>query len=283
MPRRTSSARTSASATPANSTRASTGASTTPTIGHDRHAEAGDPQHRAGDVLRARLVVAVEVDHERRDEHRLQRAGGDQLEQQVRHRVGRLVGVAEVGGAQHGGHDDHQDEPGQPGHRGQHRHRGGGTGDPHLVPRRRDRPGPGGPAVVVRSPPDTPPASPPGPVIVVGPVRARSCALRQLCRRTAADAVVAVDVTIDVAQGQDGGRDAAERLEVVDRAGGRAQVVVPADRADDGGSGRLGVVVDRRRGDDERRRRPLLDLMAQHRHEQGVVARRGGAAFDANT
>jgi hypothetical protein len=41
------------------------------------------------------------------DHGRLQGACRQQLEQQVRHGVGRLIGVAQEGGAEHGrGHDD---------------------------------------------------------------------------------------------------------------------------------------------------------------------------------
>ena len=51
------------------------------------------------------------VDHDRH-EHRLEHAGGEQLEQDVRDRVRRLVGVAEVRRSEHRGDDDDPDEAG---------------------------------------------------------------------------------------------------------------------------------------------------------------------------
>ena len=59
------------------------------------------------------VVAAVEELHERRHEHGRQRAGGHELEQHVRHRVGRLERVAEVCRAEHRGDDEdaHQTEP----------------------------------------------------------------------------------------------------------------------------------------------------------------------------
>ena len=56
------------------------------------------------------LAVPVDrIDHDRH-QHGLQRTRGEQLEEDVRYRVGGLVDVAQVGGAQHRGHHDHPGE-----------------------------------------------------------------------------------------------------------------------------------------------------------------------------
>ncbi len=72
------------------------------------------PQHGAGDTLRLGPTVAVEHLDQRRHEDGLERAGGDQLEEQVRHRVGGLVGVAQGTPAEHGRHHQHPGEARDP-------------------------------------------------------------------------------------------------------------------------------------------------------------------------
>ena len=94
--------------------------------GHHR-GEQGEhrPQHHPGGLLGVPLRSTVDgVDHDR-DQHRLQDAGREQLEEDVRDGVGALVRVAQVRGAQHGGHHHDAGEPGEPAHRGEHRHGGG--------------------------------------------------------------------------------------------------------------------------------------------------------------
>ena len=64
-----------------------------------------DAEQLACQVLGARLVPTVQVSDEGRHQHCGQCPRRQQLEQQVRHRVGALERVAQVGGAEHGGDD----------------------------------------------------------------------------------------------------------------------------------------------------------------------------------
>ena len=79
--------------------------------GSRRHADDGDrAQHDdrhaeefAGEVFGTLAITGVEVSDEGRYEHRRQRSGGEQFEQDVRHTVRALEGVAQVRGAEDGG------------------------------------------------------------------------------------------------------------------------------------------------------------------------------------
>ena len=83
------------------------------------------PEHHARRPLGFVVAGVVDgLDHDRH-QHRLQHAGREQLEQDVRDGVGALVGVAQVGGAQDGGDDDDPCEPGGPADGGERRHPGG--------------------------------------------------------------------------------------------------------------------------------------------------------------
>ena len=100
--------------TPRVSSRASHGAASTPTKRDGAQQREGHAQHAARDLLGVALVPGLEQVHERGHEHGRQGACGDQLEHHVGDGVGRLEGVAQVGGAEHGGHDEHADEADQP-------------------------------------------------------------------------------------------------------------------------------------------------------------------------
>ncbi len=76
---------------------------------HDRDRaehEEGDPEQPPGEALGLGLVAAVEMGHERRDEHRRECTRREELEQHVGDRVRRLIRVAEVGRAEHSGHHE---------------------------------------------------------------------------------------------------------------------------------------------------------------------------------
>ncbi len=71
---------------------------------HDGQGEAEDPR---GQAFGLPVVATPEQVDEGGDEHGRERTGGDELEEDVRDRARRLVGVAQVGGAEDGG--DHPD------------------------------------------------------------------------------------------------------------------------------------------------------------------------------
>ena len=94
-----------------------------PDRGDDGERDHRDAQQPPGQLLGAALVAPVEKADERRDEHGGQRTRGEELEQHVRDRVRRRVGVAEVGRAEDRGDDEDAGEPERPRHR---------RGDPHA-------------------------------------------------------------------------------------------------------------------------------------------------------
>ena len=133
------------------------------------------------------LVVAVEQVDEGRHEHGRQRAGRQQLEQHVRHRVGRLEGVAEERRAEHGGDHQHPHEPERPRGEGDRPH-------PCRCPTGRRRPGCGSP-------------------VLRGHQRRRQQRLGVV-----AEAVVAGLALAAVGDGEHRGDQTGEQLEVVDGA-----------------------------------------------------------------
>ena len=102
-------------------------------------------------------------------QHRGERSCSEQLEQQVRDRVGALEGVAQVGGAEHRGDDQDPPTTDHPGHRGSGTHARSPTGRRRASPRpARSRPLPCRQhavdvGTVARSDRRCPPAGPPAP------------------------------------------------------------------------------------------------------------------------
>ena len=82
----------------------------------------GHTQQATGEPFGLLLVVAVEEVDERRHEHRGQRTGGQQLEENVRDGVRRLERVAQKRCAQHRSDDEHAEKSERPGNRGSHAH-----------------------------------------------------------------------------------------------------------------------------------------------------------------
>jgi hypothetical protein len=92
------------------------------------HAKDGDAQDPTGDVLGVPVAAALQQGDEGGDQDGRQGAGGQELEQHVRQRVGRLEGVAQVAGAQHRRQHEHPPEADRPGDRGHGPHPGRGPG-----------------------------------------------------------------------------------------------------------------------------------------------------------
>ena len=85
-------------------------------------------QYRAGQLVGLAPVIMFQLRHDLWHQHRLKRTGGQQLIEDVRDVVGRLVDVVEQRGAEHVEHDPDADEPGQPADQRHRRHPGGRTG-----------------------------------------------------------------------------------------------------------------------------------------------------------
>ena len=72
----------------------------------DGHGPEGKAEDGPGEAFGVLSTLFVEAGHQGGDEHRRQGARGDELEDEVRQRVGRLVGVAQERGAEDGRDDD---------------------------------------------------------------------------------------------------------------------------------------------------------------------------------